>query len=134
MGSGILANVFADDTDYLVLNDAETTPGLNIDFTFGGEDPVTTTNLSLHLIAKYTGITADEVIIQQWNYTSSGWVAVTGETDDLPHNTALQTYTFALTNAADYLSGGQIKVRFSHADLGIAGHALTIDFMYLTTP
>lgn len=133
-GSGILVYTHVDDTNYLVLNDAATTPGLNIDFTFGEDAAVSTSELTLHMVGNYNGVVADSVLLQQYNYNTTAWDNVTGEADDFPHNTSLQTYGYPLINDANHISGGQIKIRFNHAALGVITHTLTIDYMYLTTP
>ena len=137
--SGLLSDTYKEsDNTNLVLNEVTgvyTDPiaggGFTYDFEYGIFDDVPSSNVDLYFVGYYQGNPAHNVKLQQWNYTSSSWVNVTTSTNDFPSSATEQSYVFFLLDAADYISGGNIRLRIIHTSSGSALHYLYVNKLYL---
>lgn len=85
------------------------------------------TTLDFMLVGNYNGNPGHQVQVQQYNYNTTAWTVL----GTLPHNVAEQNYQMTMVDDANYLSGGQMKIRIIHNTAGNASHNLYIDHMYL---
>lgn len=131
--SGTLLDVRQEDATYLHVEETNGSPALIVDFTFGEDVPLTHTGWVLHITCRYEGNPAHVVKLQQWNYDTSSWVNVTAAARDFQSSAVDVSYLFKLIDDPDYLSGGQIKLRFNHTSVGNQNHDFYWDFMGLGT-
>lgn len=115
----------------LLLDEVTGTPGFLFDFTFGEEIAVPTTDLVFCLTGRYKGNPIHIVKLQQWNYNSTTWVNVTAAVNDFPSGPSDQNFSFPLINDPDYLSGGQLQLRFNHTSPGNPTHDFNFDHIGL---
>ena len=130
--SGVLRDTYSDDGVNLVVAETVGPPGFTYDFTFGEFEPVSTTNMYLHLNGWYSGNLGHNVKLYQWNYNSSAWVGVTANDKDFPDESSEGFYNFKLIDDVNYLSGGQAKIRIQHTPSGNTVHRFRIDDMHLS--
>ncbi len=118
---GDIARTHSDDGNKLGLNEVAAAPGFDYEFKF--ESIPALTQFRFVMDGYYEGLPTDTVLAQAWNYTLSTWVSLGMVLDD----TSDQTYLFPTIPFSDYVSGGQAKVKFIHANTGIVGHYLRVD-------
>lgn len=132
IASGALSDTYSINSVDLVLTEVGgAPPGFNYEFRFGDVDPVETPDLHLFLYGYYDGNAGHDVILQQYNYDTASWVAVTGNPKDFNDGVASELYNFTLINDADYLDSGNITVRTYHSSAGNPTHRLYIDRLWL---
>jgi len=132
INSGILANVYAEDDVYLVLNEVlGSNPGFDYRFDF---NDVPTHNFDICLAGYYQGNPAHNVKIRVYNFNTSTFDNLTANLTDFPSAAVKSNYKFTVQNA-DYVSGvGQVIVQIIHTSIGTNGHLFHIDHLYLCDP
>lgn len=122
--SGVLEDTWSDNDVFLVLSEEIGSPGFNYEFNFFD---VPMQVLTLHIHGFYDGNAGHNVVVQQYNFTTTGWTTV-GTLPDAPSE---EQYSFGLISSSDYISGGQLRVRAYHSSFGNPTYELNIDFMTL---
>jgi hypothetical protein len=121
--SGSVSNVRTYlDGNVIQVEEAATTPGFETLFIFSD----VTYEPQLFVTAyKYTGTPAShEVDVQFYDYEDSAYKAVA-----VIASTNTETRTIAVPNLDRFMSNGNMRVRFYHADNGVASHAIRYDFV-----
>ena len=131
LDGGVLEDTYEEDDNDLVIGEIGGTPGYEIDFIFGEDDSVPSSDLSLFLVGNYSGNPAHNVKLQQWNYDLTQWDDVTAEAQDFPSEGSEQTYQIHLLDDVDHISAGQIQIRICHVSAGNPTHTFNIDHLYL---
>lgn len=125
--SGSILDTYTDNNQHHILDEIQNaTPGFDYEYWFAAI-PASVTHVRLDVNGHYLGGAGHIVEIEVWNFTTSAWdIANTmlNEASDVDyHSPDLAT--------ADYVSGGQLKVKFDHPNKGIGVHELRLDKVVL---
>ena len=109
------------DGNYLKMTEVAGDPGLDITFTFEGVDEM----LYILMIIWYDGGATHDIQTQLYDYTNTTWVNFWGQ-----HLTCcLQQRMLPILKQDDYISSGQVKVRFLHPSNGNINHDFYVFYM-----
>lgn len=134
--SGSIADLQAMDGEQLVFAEVGGVPPvLDIVFEFTGI-PEPRTGVFINMLGHYAGRPTHNIKLQVWNFETSAWNNVTGETRDLPPSSTPQTYQWPLIPLIDdgkaYKQEGVLRLRFNHISNGNQNDRLYFDALYLT--
>lgn len=125
--SGAITDTYTDNAQRHVLAEIQSaTPGMYYEYWFASI-PGAVNYVRLDVNGYYAGGAGHIVEVEIWNFTTSSWdIAFTmqSEAGDLDYHSPDLL-------AADYVSGGQLKVLFDHPARGINTHQLLIDKIVL---
>jgi len=122
VSSGAITDTYTDDGNRHVLNETTGSPGFDYEYWFAGVPSLTSFRFVVN--GYYDGNPAHYANAYAWNYTLSIWQYL----GQMPDETADQTYNFP-SLGADFISGGQAKIRFTHPVSGAVGHYLRLDMI-----
>ena len=104
-------------------------PNFTATFDFSGIVAGHEPNL-IELHWSYNGSVAHTIEIQMWNYTGTPQWDTIDNTTIIDTSGVLTFSSIAITGTiTDYVSGGAARVRFNHANNGIATHDFIIDYL-----
>jgi len=127
--SGTVATTRTINQTYYEVAEAAGAPGFDVQFTFTG---LPGQPAKFKFAGRYVGSAAHEVEVQIYNYSTLAWDDINATTKDIPHSTTDYTVIFNYpTDATNYLSGGESKVRLYHTSVGSATHDLYVDYVHV---
>ena len=130
LNAGSLADTYADDANYLIINEVTGTPGFAVDFTFD-YIPTSFRPIWFDLHGYYEGNPAHKIKVQAWNYTTLGWDYLTINTNDMPDREDDSHYGWQISDYDNQVANKQVKLRILHDWAGSAGHYLHINKLYV---
>jgi hypothetical protein len=127
IAAGTVADTRTINQTYLQVEEDEK---FDIQFTFTG---VTGHPATCNFTGRYQGNAGHNVFLYIWNYSGTpAWDRVTAAVQDFSHTTTDEALVFVLPNSADYLSGGECKLRIFHDSSKSAVHDMYIDYIDVT--
>ena len=128
--------LLAADADLITVNEiGGATPGFIIDFIF--DNVISPLEIEFDNVG-YDGAGGHLVECEVWNVNLSQWDDCRVDTGDFPHTGSygvttahLRGYDFPDPNA-DYVNGGEVKVRVNHTSGGTGTHDMIFDKVFLT--
>ena len=135
--SGALEDVYLNDGNKLTLPEEQGgMPGFTYTFKFGsgaGAD-VPGGNMRVLMDLNYNGNPGHKKKASVYDFNLADEVALTGNTDDFPHNVVEQAYVFEVPQPwADKVSNGEMRIQLNHGTSGNDAHQLIIDRIILET-
>jgi hypothetical protein len=78
----------------------------------------------------YDGSASHDFDIQAWNFTASAWVDI-GHIPDQTAQAWVNSTHYDMRIPADYINGGEARIRLYHTSAGNINHNLFLDFINL---
>jgi hypothetical protein len=131
--SGVVGDLVADDASYVICAETTTTPGFALTVTYTG---VGAGPYDVIFNGRYSHSASHGAELEIWNFSGTpAWDDVDADADDFTHvgGGADEDLRFSLPNPlADYVSGGELRLRIIHNDLGqVSAESLKVDRLVL---
>lgn len=123
--TGTVADTRTINQTYLQVEEDEK---FDIQFTFAN---ITNNPVKCSFNGRYEGNPAHNVFLYIWNYDTSAWDRVTAAGTDFPSSSTDYALEFNLPVSADYMSGGNAKLRIYHDSAKSPTHDIYIDYIDL---
>jgi hypothetical protein len=125
LDAGNLASTYFIDSNEYNVSEVVGAPGMMISVNFTGVNE-SAVSLWLTMYAFYDGNLNHDFDVEVWNFTGSAWVE-DSHIEDMTGYEWVNSTIYGLRIPNDFLSSGEVRVRFDHEAAGNINHDLSIE-------